>query len=320
MSEADTDLPAMSPAQQAAWDEMAGAKPAPAPAPAVAPPPAPAPAPAPAPSEDPADAVLANDGKKYVPVATLVSERQTLKGQMNDLRATNEALQRTLDAALAGRQPPAAPAAPAAPAVNPHDPNLNPIDHMKWENDSLKKEVEAIKADKVKAGELTQQQKAMQDAQQAYSEGHGAFTAKNPEYQKAYDWLVSKMIAMHKEGMGYPENVSVNMAHQLEWNTVVDALNKKQNPFMRLWNMSKSLGYVPAAPAPGAQPGARSVADQIKAASEAGDAAISLSGIPGGSPPIASLQSLVTMSKEELSAKFANDPDGRLWQKLAGGF
>jgi len=93
-------------------------------------------------------------------------------------------------------------------------------------------------------------------------------------------------------------------------------VKRNENPFVVLENLAKTFGYVPGQQ----QQTTLTPAQQLAKSQEAAQAAITLSGQPGGQPAAASLQALVSMPKEQFAAAFAGDIDDAKWQKLAGGF
>lgn len=321
--------PVMTPATtQPAAPPPAAAPPAPAPAAPAAPAAA-----APTAEEEVPGARTDENGQKWVPVSALVQTRQELKGQLRDTKAMLDNTQRTLEAAMkAGGQPAAAAAAAAAPTdeKNPHDKNLNPLEHTQWELEKANRRLAAIEDTQTKTQQTSVAQQNLQKAQSTYIEAHNDFVTKNPTYKPAYDFVTEKLVSVH-EALGHPRKTAIEMAAQMEWNTVVDAVTRNLNPMQVLWNMALKLGFNPtaagavaagsAAPAPATPPAGQSPADRIKFASEAAQAALTLSGIPGGQPAgaVASLQALATMDKDTFAAAFAGPDGDAKWTKAMMG-
>ena len=327
------DMPSMSAADEAAFAAMeaaergAAATPPPPPPPpaqqqaaATPPPPPPPPAQQQVEDDDPRG-VLANDGKKYLPVSVHVQERKTWQGQKADLEAVNAQLAAQLNASLAalsrvpGAQPQQQPQQPEKPATNPHDKEMHPLDHMRWENEQLQARLAKIEGRTQEQETMTAAQRQLANQQQAYANAHATFTKNNPAFGQAYSFLMDKMVQVHM-AMKHPENVAIQMANAVEWQTVTDAVKRNENPFVVLENLAKTFGYVPGQQ----QHTTLTPAEQLAKSQEAAQAAITLSGQPGGQPAAASLQALVSMPKEQFAAAFAGDIDDAKWQKLAGGF
>lgn len=322
-------------------------EPAPPPAPAVAPVVAPAaaaptpapgapaaPAPAPAEEDDP-DAVLAGDGKKYVPLATMVNTRKSLQAKIADQDAViaegNKRLTQLFEthnkvASAIGQPAAAAPAAPvpAAPEVNPFDKATHPLEHLEWNNDKLQQRLDARDANDKKFEEQTQQERALGEAKGAYSSMHNDFATKMPGYggdTGAYRWLMDKWTAVNMAA-GMSQKQAIDAANQLEWSIVQRAAGGNTHPSAMLLEVAKAAGWTPSAapPAAGASPAAPAAAPaaaatptpakQIELAQAASAAAISLSDAAGGSPPAApTLASLAAMSKDEF-AQITSGPKG----------
>lgn len=289
------------------------AQPPAAPAPAAAPS-----APAATPQIDP-EARVADDGKHYVPVETLITTRQTLKGQLADTKAVLDATQQQLQSAMAllAKQGGAQAQQPAAaePAKNPYDKNLNPIEHMQFELEQANARLEAVTSQLSARNQQEVAAQQLQQQQQVYVQHHNKFAQVNPGYQDAYKFLVDRLVGVHK-AQGYDDTAAQQLALQVEWSTVTQAVNRNQDPCAVLWNMAKELGFQPQTPAaPGAQPG-QSPLKAIKLAQDAASAATSLSGVPGSPGTSVDMAALATMDKKEFDAFFANDPSGKKWEKM----
>lgn len=332
-------------------DEPAPAAPAPkapdAPAVPAADPKAAAPAapaaPAPAePDDDAPDAVTAQDGKRYVPVATLVATRKSLQGQLKDAQTIIEEGNKRLNTLLeiAQKQAGAPPApkaetpAPAAPEVNPYDKTTHPLEHLEWENGQLRKDVAAITDWRKNQETTSAQTQAMTEAKTAYVTMHRQFVGQNPAYDGAYRHVMDTWVAVNRAtGMSEPE--AIRAAEQLEWQVVERAVKGNHHPSAMLMEIAKAAGWKPAAPAAipgvGAAPGTPAAAapaapatpdpaKQIKLAQEGAAAAVSLSDAAGGSAPQAmTLAQLAALPKEEFHARFAGAKGEEEFRKLAMG-
>lgn len=309
--------------------EPAPAKPAtPAPA-AAAPTPAPtpaAPAPAPAAEEDDPDALTTTDGRKVVPLGTLLKTRQGLKGQVADRDAAIAELKRQNEALLgiAQRVAPVAPAAPTPapvvepPPVNPFNKETHPLEHIEWKNEQLEKQVLAI--NKAAADEASQREEntRMAGARQAYSDIHQAFAAipENKDYPDAYATLTNGWAAQY-EAMGMSRRDAVAEAQKMEWSVVARAAGNNQHPSTVLFAMAKAAGWQPKAADATPAPGMPTPAQKIEIAAKGAEAAISLSDATGGTPAAApSLTQIANMGKEEFHAKFSGADGDAEFRKL----
>lgn len=326
-----SDLPAMNATDDAAFKAMeaeaaqqrTAAPPPPPPAQQqqkVEPPPPPPPAQQQQVEDDDPRGVLASDGKKYLPVAVHVQERKAWQGQKADLEAVNQQLRQqyeTAMAALARVVPPAQQQQqqkPEPPPTNPHDKEMHPLDHMRWENEQLQARLAKLEGHTQQNQQMTEQQQALHRQQQAYANAHATYAKNNPTFGPAYSFVMDKMVEVHK-AMGHSEQVAIQMANAVEWQTVTDAVNRKQNPFVVLEQLAKTFGYVPGQQ----QQQTLTPEQQLKKSQEAAAAAITLSGQPGGGAAVASLQSLVAMPKEAFAAAFAGPDGDAKFEKLAMG-
>lgn len=359
-----SDLPAMSAEQEAAFaaeesaaksvrvdtkgfnrltPELPGDEPDDAPAvpaqpaaPAAAPatPAAPA-APVVDPDEDGiTDAVLAQDGKKYLPVAAHVQMRKSLQGQLKDAQTIieegNKRLNQLFEMATKNGAPgaqPAAAAAPvaAAPETNPFDKTTHPLENLEWENQRLAKRVGELADWRTATTEQTQQQAALASARGAYVSLHKGFEAQNPAYGSAYRHAMDTWTNVHK-AMGMNHQEAVAKANEAEWAVVQEATKRNQHPSQVIMEIAKAAGWNPAtagaaAPAGGpAAPVAPTPAAQIKLAQEGAAAAVSLSDASGGSAPQPmTLSTLASMSKEDFHAATSGQKGEELFRKMAMG-
>lgn len=325
-------------------DEEGEPEPAPKPAaPAAAPTPAPAapaaaqPAPAPAApavtgDDEVPDAVVDKDGNRYVPVATLVSTRKGLQGQLRDLEASQAELKKQNDLLMRIAEGKVVPAAPApapvpepAPEVNPFDKTTHPLEHLEWNNQQLEKRIAAREAADKEFRTQTERQGAFAAAQRAYQQSHHAFVAANPQYADAYGFVMKTMVAANK-AIGMSDAEAVQAAENAEWNVVQRAVASNQAPSAMLWQLAKASGWQPPAAQPAAAPGAPTPAPaptpakQIELAQAGAAAAISLSDAAGGSAPQPlTLATVATMDKDEFNAKFSGAAGEELFRKMAMG-
>lgn len=319
-----SELKSLSAADQAAWDAQLQSPPPPPPA--APPPPPPAAPPAPAPETNAADDVdgslQAQDGKKYVPVATFVEQRKALKGQVDDLKAMLDQANAQIGVLLkASAQTPASPPPPPPPpATNPHDKELEPLEHARWELNKANERLAALEGKSAQQDQLTLQQQTLQKQHQAYVKAHDAFVAKNPEYAEAYEFAVQQLVDYNINVLGKDQTTAVAMASAAEWQIVTQAVSENKNPMERLWQMAKWRGFTPKAKTAAAAPPGETEAQKAARLAAAGAAAISLSSVPGSTANIGpTAEALAGMSKEKFAAALADDADGEKWRKIAGG-
>lgn len=318
----DGDEPA--PAPKPAAPAAAPATPTPATGPAAAPAAAPVPAQVPAAGDDDVEgAVSATDGGRYVPVATHISQRKALQGQLKDMEASfaelkkqNELLMKIAEGKVA---PVAAPAAAAPvpvpePPKNPYDEATYPLEHERWERQQLAALVAEMQKQGKTASEQAAHRQAVTEAQESYIAAHKVFVNANPAFAPAYKWVTDawKRVAM---AQGMTETQAVQAANAMEWQTVQNAVERKMHPSQVIWDIAKAAGYVEAptpapaaAPAGGGAPAAAAPApaqtpeQKIQLAQAGAAAAISLSDAAGGSAPTPlTLATVAKMSKEEFA-------------------
>lgn len=290
----------------------------------------------PADDSDP-DAVLANDGKRYVPLETMLARRRSDGGKIKDLEAALEKVkeQNDLLLKLAGnREQPALPAAappapPPPPEKNPYDENTHPLEHERWERTQIQKRLDAYEASQKAAKEQQDQANAVMTARRAYVSAHHQFVGlpQNAGYPEAYKWLTEgwKRVAM---AQGLNEQQALEAAEQMEWQAVQSAVQRKLHPSQVLWDIAKAAGWTPPAPQPApatpaaapATPVTPSPQKQIELAQQGAAAAISLSDAQGGSAPQPpTLASIAAMSKEDFHVKFSGAAGEEAFRKLAMG-
>lgn len=328
--------PAAAPAPAAAAPAAPPAPAAqPAPAAVVAAPPAPAGA-APAEDNDP-DAVLANDGKRYVPLDVMLSRRRSDGGKIKDLEAALAKVNEEKDLLMGiaqGRvqpQPAAAPPAPPPePEKNPFDEATHPFEHERWERVQIQKRLDAREAADKKSQEQQEHSAAVVTAKRAYIGAHKQFAAapQNKDYPHAYSFITEgwKRVAM---AQGMNEEQALEAAEQMEWNAVQNAIARKVHPSQVIWDIAKAAGWTAPVPAadPGAAPAAAapapaapSPAKQIELAKQGAAAAISLSDAAGGAAPSApTLASIAAMDKETFHAQFSGAAGDEAFRKLMSG-
>lgn len=266
----------------------------------------------------------ANDGKDYVPLASMLEERGRAKDAnavAEQLRTENATLLKALErAGVRQEEQKPAPVVVEAPK-NPHDENLNPLDHAKWEAKQASERAASL--EKRMNDEQAQRENAasMQRAHVAYQDAHKEFATKNDGYQKAYEFITGRMIAMNV-AQGMSQRDATVQANHDEWGLVMKALQASKNPFQVIWGIAKSQGWTPELAAAQAGKDGKTAADlKVDQLRAAGDVALTLSDQPGGAPSVHSLESLVSMPKESFAELFnaTNDPTGEKWRKIAGG-
>lgn len=320
-----SEIKSMSAADEAAWNAQLQSPPPPPAAPPPPPPPAPASppppaAPAPKPDDDVEGSLQAQDGKKYVPVATFVEQRKALKGQVDDLKAMLDQANAQIGVLLrtsTAQAPASPPPPPPPPATNPHDKDLEPLEHARWELGKANERLAALEGRTAQQDQLTQQQQVLAQQHQAYIKAHDAFVSKNPEYAQAYEFAVQQLVDYHINVLGQDQATAVASAANAEWQIVTQAVAENKNPFERLWQMAKWRGFTPKPPQ---APAGETEAQKTARLAAAGSAAISLSAVPGSTANIGpTAEALAGLSKEKFAAALADDTDGEKWRKLAGG-
>lgn len=226
--------------------------------------------------------------------------------------------------------PPVDPAAAAADADPEPDPEVNIFEWAKWSkretirlNDSFNEFRNAVTTER--------QEEAMAST---YRQAANQFARTEPNFGGAYHFLISHRMGQLRAAGWNDETKIAQQVVKEERGLVKAALEEEVNPAVRLFEMAKAAGFVPAAPkaaAPAAEtkvPGALdgpaakaaapasgkipSVAEQVALAAQGAAAAVSLS-TAGGAPMEQLTQAkLLAMPEEEFDAVVASLPKAKL--------
>lgn len=250
----------------------AAAAPAAAPAPGATAAPAAAAAAAPEAPELGEEEIPTHDGKgkrRMVDSRALKEERTLRRAaeeeakKERDLRARVDERLKLLSEAIAQPDPATAPAAAAAP-VGPPEVEADVFGAVKYVIDELT----GLKKSMTAREQTAEEERVRNEAIATARFDRRAFEQKQPDFTAAYHHLLNTR-GRQLEIQGYNKDEIKQWLYTEELDMIMKALKAGKSPAERLYELSKTMGYVPAAPAAAAAPANGAAAAPAAAAAAA---------------------------------------------------
>lgn len=245
--------------------------------------------------------VITEVEKKMVPLEALHEARiqnkelKEMTRQLNErLSKGEERFQKFLEAATQKDQP-------QPPAFE-----QDPLAHLKYENDTLRKQLGEVNGKVSKFDESIQQNAQLNETVRRVQAAGSEFIKSTPDYAQAYDYI-RNIRAQDLADLGTPPEQIPVILEQEELGLAISAVNGGKSPTEALYNISKRYGYKPVAKQ---EIKSDTKLENIQKGQEAAKTQ------DGGRPnaPL-TLSALAEMSEDEIDA-LVKDP--KLWKKAIG--